>query len=143
MRITGQAARDLAARFNMSAPAPKRTRTGRGVRRDPGDMNGLERAYADHLEVRRLAGEVAEYHFNVVKLRLARKTFYDTDFLVMLANGDIEIHEVKGFMEDDAACKLKVAADRFPFRFLLVKRPKKNGPWEIKEVGTVKERVNG
>lgn len=100
---------------------------GRGVRREPGQMNGMERKYADHvLLIRQLAGEIAWYAFDAVKLRLAGNTFYTPDFLVMLANGEIEIHEVKGtskgkpLVEDDAAVKIKVAASLFPLRFRMV-----------------------
>lgn len=98
-------------------------------------MNKLEAEYAQILEARKLAGEVAEYHFHALKLRLAKATFYDTDFLVMLANGDLEVHEVKSFMEDDAAVKLKVAAEKFPFKFILATKKSKNDPWNIRQVG--------
>jgi hypothetical protein len=43
----------------------------------------------------------------------------------MLANGELELHETKGFMRDDAAVKLKVAAGMYPMRFYLVE---KSGP---------------
>lgn len=120
-----------------SEPAKSRPqRHGRGVRRVVGEMNGLERDYADELDMRKLSGEVLEWWFDAVKLRLAGNTFYTTDFLVMLADGTLEIHEVKGgFIEDDAAVKLKVAAASYPFVFRLVRRPRKRGPWEITSVG--------
>jgi len=38
------------------------------------------------------------------------------------------MHEVKGFWQDDARVKIKVAADMYPFRFIAVKpRAKKDG----------------
>jgi len=44
----------------------------------------------------------------------------------------IELHETKGFMRDDAAVKLKVAADKFPeFLFVLVKKIKKQWDYEV------------
>ena len=107
-------------------------RFGRGVRRVQGQMNKLEARYAEHLELRRLAKEVEWYAFDAVKIRLADNTFYTPDFLVMLADGTLEIHEVKGVWEDDARVKIKVAADKFPFRFIAItQRAKKNGGgWE-------------
>lgn len=114
-----------------------RLRRGRGVRREPGVMNGLEREYANTvLEPRRIAGEILEWHFEAVKFKLAPKTFLTIDFMVMLADNTIEFHDTKGFMEDDAAVKIKVAAEKYPFRFLLIfKRPKKEGGgWKIVEV---------
>ena len=116
-------------------PGVIRLQRGRGVRRRPGSMNGLEKEYDQHLWERKLLGEVAEYHFDAIKFRLAEKCFYEPDFLVMLSNGDIEIHEVKGFWEDDARVKIKVAAEKYPFTFIAVtKKPKKEGGgWEKEE----------
>ena len=95
-----------------------------------GRMNKTEARYAGHLQQLSLAGEVCYFKFESVKLRLADSTFYLPDFLVMKSDGVIEFHEVKGFMRDDAAVKIKVAADLFPFRFLLVKAGRK-GSWDI------------
>ncbi len=101
-----------------------------------GQMNKTEEAYAKDLELRRSAGEVAWFKFEGVKLRLADSTFYSPDFAVMLANGQIEMHEVKGFWQDDARVKIKVASELYPFRFVAVRpRAKKNGGgWEVEEL---------
>lgn len=93
-----------------------------------GAMNKTEKAYGDLLEQRRVAGEVAWYRFEGVKLRLADNTFYTPDYAVMLAGGEMEMHEVKGYWQDDARAKIKIAAEMYPFRFVAVKvRPKKDG----------------
>lgn len=93
-----------------------------------GAMNATEREYAQELEARKLAGAVAWFRFEGVKLRLADNTFYSPDFAVMLDTGEIEMHEVKGFWLDDARIKIKVAADAYPFRFIAVrKRSKREG----------------
>jgi hypothetical protein len=101
-----------------------------------GEMNKLEAAYDKYLQDRKERGEVAWYKFEGIKLRLADNTFYTPDFFVMLKNGELEAHETKGFMQDDARVKLKVAADMYPFRFYLIKaKPKKDGGgWNITEV---------
>lgn len=104
---------------------------GRTVRREPGTMNKLEREYAQRLEMLRVGGVVAWYSFDAVKLRLAASTFYTPDFLVMLSCGALEVHEVKGHWEDDARVKIKVAADKFPFRFVAVS--KVSGDWKFEE----------
>ena len=98
-----------------------------------GAMNKTEAAYAQTLELRKAAGEVAWYKFEGLKFRLADNTFYTPDFAVMAADGVIECHEVKGFWQDDARAKIKVAADLYPFRFIAVKaRTKKSGGgWEV------------
>jgi hypothetical protein len=96
-----------------------------------GAMNKTEAAYAQHLRMREMAGEVAWYRFEGIKLRLADNTFYSPDFAVMLADGSMEIHEVKGFWTDDARVKIKVAAELYPFRFVAIKLVK--GKWETEE----------
>ncbi len=94
----------------------------------PGQQNKTEAAYGETLELRRMAGEVVWYKFEGVKLRLADKTFYTPDFAVMLEDGSMEMHEVKGYWEDDARVKIKVASEMYPFRFIAIKvRPKKEG----------------
>lgn len=101
-----------------------------------GQMNKLEQAYSEHLEALKAAGEILWWKFEGVKLRLADNTFLTVDFATMRADGLMEMREVKGFMLDDAAVKLKVAASIYPFRFILVRaRPKKDGGgWTEKEI---------
>jgi hypothetical protein len=99
----------------------------------PGEMNKTEAKYAEFLESCKLTGELVWYAFEGIKLRLADRTFLTPDFFVMRGNGELECHEVKGFMEDDAAVKLKVAAEHFPFRFLLIRKAK-GGLWDIREI---------
>lgn len=100
-----------------------------------GQMNKTEQAYAERLKLLQHAGEVAWFKFEGMKLRLADNTFYSPDFAVMLASGEMEMHEVKGFWQDDARAKIKIAADIYPFRFIAVKvKPKKEGGgWAIEE----------
>jgi len=93
-----------------------------------GERNKTESAYEAVLLLRQQSGEIIWFKFEGIKLRLADNTFYTPDYAVMLANGQIEIHEVKGFWQDDAKVKIKVAADTYPFRFIAVtKLSKKNG----------------
>ena len=100
-----------------------------------GQMNKSEAAYAQLLEMRKRAGEITWYRFEGIKLRLADNTFYTPDFAVMLSNGEIELHECKGFWTDDARVKTKVAADQYPFRIIAVTaKPKKaGGGWSVEE----------
>ncbi len=85
-------------------------------------MNRTEAAYQAELELRRRVGEVASYGFEVLKFRLAKDTFYTPDFIVMLSDGKLEAHEVKGFWRDDARAKIKIAAALFPLKFRTVTR---------------------
>lgn len=93
-----------------------------------GQANKTEAAYAEHLEREKQTGAVLWYRFEGLKLRLADNTFYTPDFAVMAADGVMECREVKGFWQDDARAKIKIAADQYPFRFIAVRaKPKKDG----------------
>lgn len=100
-----------------------------------GAMNQTEAAYARTLELRKAAGEVAWYKFEGLKFRLADNTFYTPDFAVLLGDGALEAHEVKGHWQDDARAKIKIAADMYPLRFVAVQAlPKKaGGGWKVEE----------
>jgi len=106
-------------------------------RHKAGSMNSTEKAYADRLTLLQQGGQIAWFAFEAVKFRLADKTFYTPDFAVMLADSTMEIHEVKGFWEDDARVKIKVAAEMFPFVFRAFKPVAKNrgGGWEEEVFG--------
>lgn len=113
-----------------------------------GQLNKTEAAYAQELEARKIAGEVVWYKFEGLKLRLADNTFYTPDFAVMLADCSLECHEVKGsltYIQDDAMVKIKVAADMYPFRFILIAPlpKKKGGGWDMRIVGNGKEECSG
>ena len=100
-----------------------------------GAMNKTEAAYDAYLELRYRAGEIVWRRFEGLKLRLANNTFYTPDFAVMLADGTLECHEVKGFWTDDARVKIKVAASMYPFRFIAIKAQTKRegGGWSVEE----------
>lgn len=100
-----------------------------------GTLNKTELAYQAHLAARQAAGEIVWHKFECIKFRLADNTFYTPDFVVMLADGQMEAHEVKGYWQDDARVKIKVAAETYPLKFLAVKvRAKKDGGgWSVEE----------
>lgn len=101
---------------------------GRVHRHEPGEMNKTEKRYSVMLEARRFDGEILWWCFEGMKFKLAKATYYTPDFVIMTATGQIEIHEIKSYWEDDARVKIKVAADKFPFVFKAFKAlPKKAG----------------
>jgi hypothetical protein len=114
--------------INTATPNPAR------VQHEPGQMNGLEKRYAAHLGLRKLTGEIADWRFEAIKLRLAPKTYYSPDFAVVTTSGRIELHETKGHWEDDARVKVKVAAAMFPwFDFVGVQMEKRNKTWQFEQ----------
>ena len=111
--------------------------TGRGTRRKPGEMNKLEAKMADELRAKQLAGEIDWFAFEAITIKLADRTRYTPDFLVMLPDGQLELWEVKGHWEDDARVKIKVAASLFPFVFRAFKPKTKRdgGGWSVETFG--------
>jgi hypothetical protein len=92
-------------------------------------MNRTERAYESRLKIMEHIGQIRRFAFESVKLRLADRTWYTPDFLVVTQDGSVEFHEVKGFWRDDARVKWKVAAELNPWaRFVAAKLVK--GKWE-------------
>ena len=114
----------------------------------PGQMNKGEAAYAAHLEQRKRAGEIHDYRFEPMKLRLADNTFYSPDFEVILTDAKVEMHEVKPtykakrsdgsrvekpFCFEDAKLKVKVAAKEFYEFIFAIVYPLKAGGWGRQE----------
>jgi hypothetical protein len=97
-----------------------------------GTMNKTEAAYDAYLRGMTSVGEVLWHKFEGVKLRLAENTFLTVDFAVLTKECALEMHEVKGFWQDDARVKIKVAASIYPFKFIAVKKAK-GGGWEREE----------
>ena len=113
--ITEDQIRNMRQATPMSRPRP---------RHEPGKMNKTESAYANLLELRKKDGEVKRWAFEPIKFRLADRTYYTPDFMVVKEDV-IEFHEVKGFAEDDYRVKVKCVAELFPeFLFIEVKKIK-------------------
>jgi len=110
---------------------PKRAVAKATIPTDDG-MNKTERRYAQHLQYRKEIGEIQEWAREPERLRLAdlsrgrsavgdrKDTFYKPDFRVVLNDGTIEMHEVKGFMRRDAKVHIQLAASLHPYRFVVV-----------------------
>lgn len=105
------------------------------ARHERGVMNKLEARYAAHLEERRMAREIASWRFEEVRLLLAPNTTITPDFWIVLPDGEVQVHEVKGHWEDDARVKVKVAAERWhEFAWLAVRWDKRDG-WQYETFG--------
>lgn len=120
-------------------------------------MNKLEKKYADNLELKKLAGEILDWRFEPIRLRLTplplkgeKNPFYKPDFLVVKtkpASGmfpnmyfpgkeQFEFHETKGFWRPVALNRIKVAASLYPwFRFIAVMWDERAG-WQFREFKT-------
>lgn len=115
---------------------PKVFAKGRKPRR--GHMNRTESAYAQLLEIRKNAGEILWFDFEGLRFRVGVGAWYCPDFLIMNADGTIECHETKGgFSREAAIVRIKCAAEKFPFKFVLVKF--KRGQWTYQEMSIEEE----
>lgn len=100
------------------------------------EMNATETQYARELELRKRGGEIRDWRFEAIKLRLAAGAFYKPDFAVVGIGGEIELHEIKGFWREAARVRIKVAAEQYPwFRFIALKHrtQRQGGGWEVEE----------
>jgi hypothetical protein len=115
------------------ATATKATR--KGAKR--GEMNGLETDYAIHLERRRIAGEILDWKYEALKLRIAfgeKAAWFVCDFWLLMADGSHQFHETKGWWRDAARLRIKVAAGVYQWaKFIGVKKQKRRdgGQWEF------------
>lgn len=125
-----QNSRSLSGVASSRKPTRKLARP-RSVEVGKDGKNKLERRYGlEVLEPKLFTKEILSYQFESLKFKLAKRTFYTPDYVVVTPT-HIEIHEVKGFWEDDARVKIKVVAELNP-HFLFVAIQHKKGQW-IKE----------
>lgn len=105
---------------------PAKLPTAKGVVKEPKGMNKNEARYAQHLEDRKRAGEIAGWWWEWINFVLAFDCRWKPDFVVMLPDGTIELHDTKGakkngkgewvpWIEEDARIKLHIAGTHFPF----------------------------
>lgn len=90
-------------------PAPK----GRTTKPRRGRLNKTEARYAERLEGQRLTGDIAWWGFEAIRFRLADNTFFTPDFLVMLPDGQLTLHETKGFMREAASLRLRITSEAY------------------------------
>lgn len=118
---------------------------GRLHNRVAGAMSKTERRYSQYLDVQKLRGEIHDYWFESLRVKLAANTFYLIDFFVQRPDGTFEIHETKGtrkrklksgavieqaWSEEDANVKLKVSAALYnAFPHYRVFFASKTGEW--------------
>jgi hypothetical protein len=131
--LAEQAERSRAVREDLDLAPSKPQRT------QPADgMNKTERSFSETLVIAKSRTLIVDWYREPVKLRLAGRTWYTPDFLVecfdLHEHEPLTFIEVKGWMRDDAAVKLKVAARTYQcFRWLLVTRYGLHG-WTVREV---------
>lgn len=125
-------------------------KSGVKMRLPPAEGNKLEQVFGLRLFSMRQRGEIRQFAYEPVKLRLAKGCFYTPDFMVVENDGTITVYEVKdwrsgskkhplkklkGFWREDARIKLKVAARLFPMlRFMAATKDPGLG-WVFESIG--------
>lgn len=79
-----------------------------------GYRSALEAEYAGQLELRKRAGDVTDYGYERITLRLPGGVRYTPDFDVLRADGAVELHEVKGWLREVARDRLRSAVATYP-----------------------------
>lgn len=108
------------------------TRKARYTPRKKGERNKLEAKYEAHLALLKAAGEIYEFAFEPEKFRLANEgasCYFTPDFRVLLNDGTVEFHDTKGYMEEDAALKIKWFVQQHPYPLVVVRWVK--GAWDF------------
>lgn len=107
----------------------------KAIQRDPyAGMNGTERRRAMELDAKQRAGLIREWAFEAESLKLADGSWYTPDFRVIHLDQTVEFEETKGHWREAARVRIKVAADRHPYRFTALKQ-RKGGGWDVEVFG--------
>lgn len=78
----------------------------------PDRMNKTERRYSLRLDAFRMGKEILWWAFESIKFRLADRTWYTPDFVIIRRDKSMEFHEVKGgFIYDDSKVKFKTCRE--------------------------------
>jgi hypothetical protein len=103
----------------------------RGRTKRKGIQNSTESKYELILRALKQQGKIHCYRYEAITLRLADRTTYTPDFAVLLPDGLMEFHEVKGGRVFAAgAVKYKIAAEQYP-EFQFVWCQEKRGVWTV------------
>jgi hypothetical protein len=128
---------------HVPTPPPPAKKAPSRIRQNSAGLNKTEQAFYDYLKTREDPGVPRTVlPPQSVTLRIANGCRYTPDFVVAyhhstdIPSVDLVAYEVKGFMRDDAAVKIKVAATAFPWItfHLVAKLPGGGGGWSISEV---------
>jgi alpha-galactosidase len=126
MGLTRRQAKEL----GLDSLYPKRT--GRPAR-VPGVPNLTERRFAEHLEIRKLAGEIRSFAYEPEVLRLGPEMTLLMDYRIVELNYTYTYVDVKGrYVREDSTVKIKAAAVMYPqHRFVQAKWTRDKG-WKFR-----------
>jgi hypothetical protein len=127
-RYQQQASRQLEGK---PAAIPAVVSTGKKrLRQSSTGLNKTEAAYLEHLRGGYPGGQI---YTQAITLKIGNGVRYTPDF-VIIDKPSVTACEVKGFMRDDAAVKVKVAASLYPWITFFLVSKRKGGGWDIQEI---------
>ena len=116
------------------AAADKQNDPGANVERKPATrrkMNATERGFSINLEAQRRTGDIDDYKFESVKLRISDRCFYTPDFVVERTHQRPLIIEIKGpFIREDALIKFKAAKELHHWADFEMHQRSTDGSWK-------------
>lgn len=124
--LTPEQLEDVRQKLARGVPPEAIVATATKAGRDPGEPNKGEAAYGRLLEFEKQQGRVAWYGFEKIKFRIGKKCWLSVDYVVLFADMQIELIDVKGrkgngyYCRDDAKVKLRAVSSLFPFKVAVV-----------------------
>jgi hypothetical protein len=136
VNITEQQYAEMMRKRSPAAPAPAAVSKTR-------KMNSWEQAFSYELKARQEAGELVWWAFEPLRFRLADGAWYKPDFGAVSVDGVLTLYEIKGHWRESARVRIKVAADRHPFRFIALRKRKaaEGGGWDSEVFAALLERL--
>lgn len=95
----------------------------------------LEQAYDQYLAALKHGGEILQYWYHPLTIKLPGGLRYTPDFMVWPAEGRVQLHECKGWSKNlrDGMTRLHIAGGIFIcYEWSLVKQVK--GQWEVRPI---------
>jgi hypothetical protein len=94
-------------------------------------MNQTEKHRAIQLEALKRDGQIREWGFEAMSLKLGIGAYYTPDFMVIENDGTLRFEETKGHWREAARVRIKAAASLFPCKFTAMQLVK--GEWKREE----------
>lgn len=103
----------------------------KATKKDPRFDSAWEAQYHARLTAMQEAGEIACFWWKGMRFAIGGGQYYKPEAVVQLPNGELEVHEVKGYRREAGMIRFRTAASIYPFVFKLI--GKKKSEWIITE----------
>lgn len=135
---------DVRGELRKLAHQPPKTVTAPNCGKAKRGANKWEQEFGEVLrQQQQTIGLIAWYQFEALRFRLADGAYYKPDFVALTTTGSLIAYEVKGMWREAARVRIKVAADRHPFKFVAVRKKlvREGGGWEYEWFTSMYDRM--